>query len=170
MRNFGKSIVAGAFMSVLAAGGASAGGHGGDTSMSLKMAMAMADACVAMAEEQGWKINVAVVDSGADLVVFRRQDGAFLGSIEVALMKARTSANFPFSTGLIAELVYGKDGNPGPLPGVAHVPGITAFAGGLPVVNANGQHLGGIGVSGASSSDDELCAQAGIDAVSYMLK
>ena len=74
MRKFGKSIVAGAFMSVLAAGGASAGGHGGDTSMSLKMAMAMADACVAMAEEQGWKIERrdrrGGADRGADLVVF----------------------------------------------------------------------------------------------------
>jgi len=139
-------------------------------SLSLKTADAMADACLAMADEKGWKMNVAIVDSGADLVVFKRQDGAFLGSVEVAISKAKTSANFPFSTRRMAELAHGKDGAPGPIPGIANVPGLATFAGGLPIKNVAGEHIGGIGVSGASAGDDELCAQAGIDAVAGMLK
>jgi uncharacterized protein GlcG (DUF336 family) len=136
----------------------------------METADAMADACLAMANEKGWKMNVAVMDSGADLVVFKRQDGAYLGSVQVAMGKARTSANFPFSTRLVAELAHGKDGAPGPIPGIANFPGIVTFAGGLPIMNAAGEHVGSIGVSGASSGDDELCAQAGIDAVASMLK
>jgi glc operon protein GlcG len=139
-------------------------------SLSMETADAMADACLAMANEKGWKMNVAVMDSGADLVVFKRQDGAYLGSVQVAMGKARTSANFPFSTRLVAELAHGKDGAPGPIPGIANFPGIVTFAGGLPIMNAAGEHVGSIGVSGASSGDDELCAQAGIDAVASMLK
>ena len=139
-------------------------------SLGLQMADKMANACLAMAVEKGWKMNVAVMDSGADLVVFKRMDGAYLGSVDVAIGKARTSANFPFSTRLVAEIAHGKDGAPGPVPGIANFPGIVSFAGGLPVMNAAGEHIGSIGVSGASSGDDELCAQAGIDAVANMLK
>lgn len=139
-------------------------------SISLKTADKMANACLAMAVEKGWKMNVAIMDSGADLVVFKRMDGAFLGSVDVAIGKARTSANFPFSTRMVSEIAFGKDGAPGPVPGIADFPGIVAFAGGLPVMNAAGEHIGSIGVSGASSGDDEICAQAGIDAVAGMLK
>ncbi len=77
---------------------------------------------------------------------------------------------FPFSTRLFAELSFGKNGNPAPIPGIAHVPGIATFAGGLPIMTASGSQIGGIGVSGASSDEDEQCAQAGIDAVADMLK
>ena len=139
-------------------------------SLGLKMADQMANACLAMAVEKGWRMNVAVMDSGADLVVFKRMDGAFLGSVDIAIGKARTSANFPFSTRRMAELAHGKDGAPGPIPGIANVPGLATFAGGLPIKNVAGEHIGGIGVSGASAGDDELCAQAGIDAVAGMLK
>ena len=138
-------------------------------SLGLKMADKMANACLAMAVEKGWKMNVAVMDSGADLVVFKRMDGAFLGSVDIAIGKARTSANFPFPTRFVAELAHGKDGAPGQVPGIANFPGIVSFAGGLPVMNAAGEQIGSIGVSGASSGDDELCAQAGIDAVADML-
>jgi len=149
--------------SFLFSGPASAG------SLTMKTADAMADACLAMAAEKGWKMNVAIVDSGADLVVFKRQDGAFLGSVDIAMGKARTSANFPFSTKFVSEIAHGKDGAPGPVPGIANFPGIVSFAGGLPIMNAAGEHIGGIGVSGATAGDDELCAQAGIDAVADML-
>jgi glc operon protein GlcG len=159
-----STIAAAVAASFLFSGFANAG------SLGLKMADKMANACLAMAAEKGWRMNVAVMDSGADLVVFKRMDGAFLGSVEVAMGKARTSANFPFSTKFVAELAHGKDGAPGPVPGIANFPGIVTFAGGLPVMNAAGEQLGSIGVSGASSGDDELCAQAGIDAVADMLK
>ncbi len=138
--------------------------------LTLEMAKAMADACEAAQAEAGWRpLNIAIYDDGANLKLFRRQENAFLGSIQVSRLKANTSASFPFPSRLIAELAYGKDGEPGPLPGVAEVPGLAAFAGGLPIMTKDGQHIGGIGVSGASADEDEACAQAGIDAIADML-
>jgi uncharacterized protein GlcG (DUF336 family) len=56
------------------------------------------------------------------------------------------------------------------IPGIAQVPGIIAFAGGLPLMTADKAHVGGIGVSGGTADQDEECAQAGIDAAKDMLK
>src|SRR5918995_6562229 len=93
----------------------------------LATAKKMADACEAKAAEEGWKMNVAVVDGGADLVLFRRMDGAFLGSIDIAQMKAQSSAMFPFPTRGLGEIAFGKEGQPGSTPGLAF-----AGAGGIP--------------------------------------
>ena len=134
--------------------------------LTLDMAKIMADACEAAQKKDGYrKINIAIVDSGADLVLFRRQDSAFLGSIDIALDKAISSARIPFPTRLIAELSFGKDGNPAPLPGIAHSPGLVAFAGGLPINTKEGVLIGAIGVSGASADEDERCAQAAIESI-----
>jgi hypothetical protein len=62
-------------------------------------------------------------------------------------------------------LAYGKDLKGGTVPGLALVPGIIAFAGGLPVMTDDKVHIGGIGVSGGTADQDETCAQAGIDFV-----
>jgi uncharacterized protein GlcG (DUF336 family) len=138
--------------------------------MTLDMAKKMADACEAAQAEQGWpKLNIAVVDRGADLVLFRRQDDAFLGSIKIAIEKAQSAASIPFPTRTIAELVYGKDGQPGPLPGLAHSD-VVAFAGGLPIRNASGALVGAIGVSGATSDQDEDCAKAAVAAIADQLE
>jgi len=137
--------------------------------LSLDLAKKMAAGCEAMAQEKNWKMNVSVVDSGANEIFFERMNGAYLGSREVARLKAKTSANFPFPTRFVEELAYGKDHKGGTVPGIAEVPGIIAFAGGLPIMGG-GAHIGGIGVSGGTSDQDEMCAQAGLDAVKDMLK
>jgi uncharacterized protein GlcG (DUF336 family) len=152
----------GALATLVAAGSAHA--------VDLETAKKMADACEAKAAEEGWKMNVAVVDGGADLVLFRRMDGAFLGSVEIAQMKAQSSAMFPFPTRGLGEIAFGKDGEPGRTPGLAFVPGLAAFPGGLPVMTADGAHLGAIGVSGGTGDEDEACAQAALDAVADQLK
>ena len=136
----------------------------------LETAKQMADACEAKAAEEGWKMNIAVVDGGADLVLFRRMDGAFLGSVDIAQMKARSSAMFPFPTRGLGEIAFGKDGEPGRTPGLAFVPGLAAFPGGLPVKTAEGEHIGAIGVSGGTGDQDEACAQAALDAVADQLQ
>ena len=138
--------------------------------MTLDMAKKMADACEAEQAKQSWpKLNIAVVDRGADLVLFRRQDDAFLGSIKIAMEKAQSAASIPFPTRTIAEIVYGKDGKPGPLPGLAHSD-VVAFAGGLPIKNASGALVGAIGVSGATADQDEDCAKAAVAAIADQLK
>jgi glc operon protein GlcG len=133
--------------------------------LNLDMAKKMVAACEAKAKQEGWKMNIAIVDDGANLLAFERMDGAYLGSIQVAQHKAITSANFPFSTRQFGELAFGKEGKPGMVPGIANFPGIVTFAGGLPILTGNKVQIGGIGVSGGTSDQDELCAQAGLDAV-----
>lgn len=138
--------------------------------LSLEAARKIAAGCEAKAREAGWKMNIAVVDSGANMVVFERMNGAFLGSGDIARHKAETSAKFPFSTRFVEELSYGKDRKGGgAVPGLAHTPGVVAFAGGLPVM-AGTTHLGGIGVSGGTADEDELCAKAGLDSAKDMLQ
>ena len=137
--------------------------------LSLNVDRTMAPACESLATQKGWRMNIAVVDGGAQPIVFVRMDRSFLGSGDIALTKAQTSAKFPFSTRFVQELSYGKDGKPAPLPGFVHVRGVVAFAGGLPI-RAAGMHIGGIGVSGGTADEDETCAQAGIDAVNHLLK
>ena len=139
--------------------------------ISLELAKKMADACEANKATKDWNpINIAIVDAGADLILFRRQDNAFLGSIDIAIKKAISSAMIPRSTRKVGELAYSENGDLGPRPGVATVDFLVPFAGGLPIRTDKGDLLGAIGVSGASSDQDEECAQAAIDAVRDLLK
>jgi uncharacterized protein GlcG (DUF336 family) len=134
------------------------------TVLSLDTAQKMAQGCIAKATEQGWKMNIAILDDGGNLKHFVRMDGAFLGSIQIAQLKANTSASFPFSTKQVGEIVQTR------VPGLAFVPGLVTFEGGLPIKTAGGEHIGAIGVSGATSDQDGVCAQAGLDAVKDDLK
>ena len=109
-------------------------------------------------------------DAGADLILFRRQDGAFLGSVDIAINKAVSAVMIPYPTRVIGDLAYGKDGNPGRVPGISTVDFLVPFAGGLPIRTESGHLIGAIGISGASSDQDEECAQAAIDAVQDYLK
>ncbi len=133
--------------------------------MSLEIAKMASDACEAyQAETELPKLNIAIVDRGADLVLFRRQDDAFLGSGKIAIDKAVSAVNIPIPTRIIGDLVYGKDGNPPPVPGLVHS-GVVAFAGGLPVRNSSGALVGAIGISGATADQDEDCANAALEAI-----
>ena len=132
--------------------------------LTLDMAKKMAAACEARAMKEGWKLNIAIMDSGGNLVYFERMDNAFLKSIDIAMLKAETSAGFPFPTKVLEEIAKTR------VPGIAHVPGIATFEGGLPVMTADGVHIGSIGVSGARADEDGICAQAGIDAIADELK
>jgi len=138
--------------------------------ISLEAAKKIAAGCEAKAKEMNWKMNISVVDSGANEIFFEKMDGAFLGSREIALHKAQTSAHFPFPTRAIEQLSYGKDLKGGTVPGLALVPGIIAFAGGLPIMTADNVHIGGLGVSGGTADQDETCAQAGLDGAKDALK
>lgn len=146
-------------------------GHHQKTVLTLDIAKAMADACEAhMQAQEDWRtLNIAIVDDGGNLKLFRRMDNAFLASIQIAQLKAQTSAGLPFPSRVLAEIAYGKDGNPGRVPGLAEVPGFAAFPGGLPIMTSDGQHIGGIGISGATGDQDEECAQAALDAVKDQL-
>jgi glc operon protein GlcG len=91
--------------------------------ISLDLARKMAAGCEAKAKEMNWKMNISVVDSGANQIFFEKMDGAYLGSGEIALHKAQTSARFPRSTHGIEQLAYGQDLKGGMVPGFSLVPG-----------------------------------------------
>lgn len=137
--------------------------------LSLDVAQKIADAVKAKAAEKGWKMNVSIVDGGANTLLFERMDGAALGSIQHAQMKAELSARFGQPTRWAGELAWGKDDKGGALPGVAHLPGFVTFPGGLPI-KVRDVTIGAVGVSGNLPENDEICAQAGLDAVKELLK
>jgi uncharacterized protein GlcG (DUF336 family) len=104
------------------------------------------------------KMNIAIVDSGANLVSFARMDGAWLGSLDISIKKAKTARYFDMNTGVIGEL-----SQPGePLFNIEHSNnGLITFPGGVPIKNAAGEIIGAIGVSGSSVENDHAVAEAG---------
>jgi len=123
-------------------------------------AAAAVQAAVAHAEALGWKINVAVVDRGGNLMAFLRMPGAFVHSIQIAIDKAYTAASFGFPTKSWMSLVGADEGMK---LGFSSQPRLIVFGGGLPIGSVD--WLGGIGVSGASEAQDEECARAGLAAL-----
>ena len=124
-------------------------------------ACARVQAAVRHAESKGWRINVAVVDRGGNLMAFLRMPGAFLHSIDIAIDKAYTSASFGFPTKRWMSLIGHDEGMK---LGFAATPRLIVFGGGLPL-KAGDDWIGGIGVSGASETEDEECARAGLAAI-----
>jgi uncharacterized protein GlcG (DUF336 family) len=113
------------------------------------------------AAEIGTKMNIAVVDAGANLKAFVRMDGAWLGSIDIAQRKARTARWFDMETGAI-----GKLSQPGgSLYGIEHSnDGLITFPGGVPLKSAHGEIVGAVGVSGSTVENDHAVATAGASA------
>lgn len=124
-------------------------------------AQAAVQAAVRHAETQGWKINVAVVDRGGNLMAFLRMPGAFIHSIDLAIDKAYTSASFGFPTKAWMGAIGHDDGMK---LGFSSQPRLIVFGGGLPI-SMGDDWIGGIGVSGASEAEDEACARAGLAAI-----
>ena len=107
------------------------------------------------------RMDIAVVDAGGNLKAFARMDGAWLGSIDISIRKARTARWFDMNTGEI-----GKLSQPGgPLYGIEHSnDGLITFPGGVPLKNSKGEIVGAIGVSGSTVENDHAVALAGADA------
>ena len=130
--------------------------------MTLEQAHAAVAAALGQARELGTKMNIAVVDAGANLKAFARMDGAWLGSIDIAIRKARTARFFDMNTGEV-----GKLSQPGgSLFGIEHSNGgLITFPGGVPLKNSKGEVVGAIGVSGSSVENDHSVALAGAAAL-----
>ena len=131
--------------------------------ITLTQAHKAVEAAVKKAEEIGAKMDIAVVDSGANLKAFVRMDGAWLGSIDIAIKKAKTARFFDMNTGEI-----GKLSQPGgSLFNIEHSNcGLITFPGGVPIKNSEGVIIGAIGVSGDTVEKDHAVAEAGAAAVS----
>lgn len=123
--------------------------------ISAARAEALIQAAVAEASKRGWAFDIAVVDSGANLVAFLRMDGAQLASISISEHKARTAVRFRRPTRAFEDAVE-KNGYKYMLT----LDDVIASRGGIPVIE-DGKIIGGLGCSGGSGSQDELiCAAA----------
>lgn len=128
--------------------------------ISLKQAEAVVNAVKSKAMELNTLMNIAVVDSGTNLVAFVHMDEAWLGSIDISQRKARAARYFNMDTGAIGAL--SQPG--GPLFGIEHSNGgVITFPGGVVIKNTNGEIIGAVGVSGSTVENDHLVAQAGAD-------
>jgi glc operon protein GlcG len=117
-------------------------------------AEALINAVVAEANKHHWKFNISVVDSGANLVAFRRMDGAQLASIQVSQHKARSAALYRRETRVFEDGLQLKQNFY-----VLTLDGMIGSRGGIPLVE-NGKLIGAIGCSGGTGSQDELVCKA----------
>ncbi|MGC2508948.1 MAG: heme-binding protein [Acidobacteriaceae bacterium] len=123
--------------------------------ISLQQAQAVIQAAVAEARKRNWKMNVAVTDSGGNLVAFQRMDGAMLASIQIAEHKARAAVTFRRPTKVFEDGVQLMHLNY-----LLAFDGIIASRGGIPLIH-QGVIVGAIGCSGGTDSQDEVVSNAG---------
>jgi len=130
--------------------------------ITLELAQAAVLAAHQKALAIGVKMNIAVVDAGANLVAFARMDDAWLGSLDISIRKAKTARYFDMPTGVIGSL--SQPG--GSLYNIEHSNGgLITFPGGIPIKDVSGTVIGAIGVSGSLVENDHAVAEAGVSAV-----
>jgi glc operon protein GlcG len=120
-----------------------------------KRAMAAAEA---EARKNNWNMAIAILDAGGHLILFERMDDVQIGSVNVAIGKARTSVNFKRPTKALDDLVSGGRN------AFLAIEGVVPLQGGLPVM-ADGKLIGAVGVSGGTAPQDEQVAQAAVEAI-----
>jgi uncharacterized protein GlcG (DUF336 family) len=118
-------------------------------------AQSLIQAAAAEASKRGWPMNIAVVDSGANLVAFLRMDGAQLASIAIAEHKARAAAKYRRPTKAFEQAVQKAD-----LKYILSLDDVVASRGGIPLIE-DGKLIGAIGCSGGTGSQDEAICTAG---------
>ena len=132
----------------------------------MNITLEQAEAAIKAAKEKSKQLsileNIAIVDAGVNLVAFARMDEAWIGSIDVAIRKARTARYFNMETGVLGQ--WSQPGGPGWQ--IEHSNGgLITIPGGIPIKNKNGQIIGAIGASGSTAENDQAVAKAGADAV-----
>jgi len=133
----------------------------------MNITLSQAESVIAAAKEKALKIktkmNISIVDTGGNLVAFVRNDGAWLGSVDIAIRKAKTAVYFQMDTAALSPMVQpGK-----PLFQIEHSNGgLITFPGGVVIKDASGEIIGAIGVSGSTVDDDADVAKAGAKAIS----
>jgi glc operon protein GlcG len=126
-------------------------------SLTASDAARMMAACKAAAARHQWAVCIAIVDDGGYLLALERLDGAHLATPEAATGKARTAALMRKPSRFMEERVNDR-------PAFLRFPYIMPVIGGVPVMH-EGECVGGIGVAGVQSDEDEQVAQAGADAL-----
>jgi len=127
--------------------------------ITLDRAKAVIQAAFDEAKKHDWKLNIAVVDSGGNLVAFERMDGAQLASVQISEHKARASASFRRETKVFEKGIQ-QSGNLY----IMTLDGVIGSRGGIPLIEG-GKLIGAIGCSGGTGSQDEVACKAGVAAI-----
>ena len=122
-----------------------------------EQARTAAAAAIAEMKKNNWKMAVAVMDSGGNLVHFEKVDGTQHGSIEIAQKKARASVQFRRNTKAFVDALAGN-------PGLPTLPGVIISEGGV-LILAGGKIIGSLGCSGGTGQQDGVACNAGAAAV-----
>lgn len=130
------------------------------TSITVEPARKVAAAALAAAKQHHFTMAIAVVDTAGDLVYFERMDDTQVGSVDIAIGKARSAARFKRPTKAFQDQLAAGDAGLRMLA----LQGAVPVAGGMPLV-LGGKVIGAIGCSGGTSDDDNVCAQAGAAAL-----
>jgi glc operon protein GlcG len=130
--------------------------------ISLDRAQAVIHAAVTEAKKRNWKMNLAVADSGGNLVAFQRMDGAMLASIQIAEHKARAAATFRRPTKVFEDGIQLMHLNY-----LLAFDGVIASRGGIPLIDQE-VIIGAIGCSGGTDSQDEVVSKAGAAVISQL--
>lgn len=138
-----------------AAGMSQAQSYGAD--INAATAAKVAAATIAECKKNNWKMAVAVVDTHGALIHFERIDDTQYASNDIAIAKARGSANFRRPTRVFMDVVNKT-------PATGTLPGVIGSPGGLPLVVGD-KIIGAVGVSGGTGDQDEQCAKAGVGAL-----
>jgi glc operon protein GlcG len=131
--------------------------------LTLEAAKKVAAAAEEEAVKNKWTVVIAIVDEGGNLVYLQRLDETQIGSIEVAIQKAKTAVSFKRPTKALEDAVI-----TGGRTVVLSLPGVVPIEGGLPLV-VDGKVLGAVGVSGVTAQQDGQIAKAGVDALTKVL-
>ena len=129
--------------------------------LSLAEAKNAAAAAAAVATENGWKVVIAILDDGGNLLYLERADGTQAGSVDVAIAKGRTAIMFKRPTKAFEETVAGGRTV------MMMLPGVVPVEGGLPLVY-QGAVVGSVGVSGVQSSQDGQIAKGAADYIAAL--
>ena len=129
-------------------------------SISLEQAKQVAAAALAPAHANGWTMVIAIVDPGGHLVYLEKMDQTQVGSVGIAQQKACSAAIYKRPTKMFQDRLAA--GGAGLL--VLRLKDAIPVEGGVPIV-VDGKLIGALGVSGGSSAEDEVCAEAGAKAL-----
>ena len=103
--------------------------------LTLETAKVMANECLNLAKENGWKINIAIFESPGALKYYASMDGTYPASEEISRLKGKTSAGLPFSTKELAQMAFDNENKN---EGIATIPDIALLPGGAPIILRNG--------------------------------
>ncbi|TXD79000.1 GlcG/HbpS family heme-binding protein [Algoriphagus ratkowskyi] len=126
--------------------------------LTLEDATRISNAAEAKSKAEGWNMVIVIMDAGGHIISLRKMDGVQIGSIDVAIAKAKSAVYFKRPTKVFEDAMKAEGGTR-----IVTLPNAVAIEGGLPIFK-DGTIIGSIGISGASSAQDGTVASFAVAA------